>query len=349
MVLTERINHQRIIVKDASYVGQARREVCDLASERSFDEEALGRLSIIVTEMATNLAKHVDGGGEILVSFSKESERDVINVISIDHGAGMKDLDALMKDGASTKGTLGGGLGAINRKADAFECLSDSCCGTILLARVVAHSSTANGRHDLRHAFELGALSVPHPRERVCGDGVGTAENGLQLSILVLDGLGHGEGAARASQMALDEFFKNPFDEPKATTARIHESLVSSRGAALMLCRLDRKKGLLDYVGVGNISARVFTGVQTRGCGSSRGAVGLDLGSLRAAQLEWENRSSLLIFTDGIKSAATLRGFEDRSALMSAAAIYRDYARNTDDSTVLVVKNDRSGLSSWAN
>jgi anti-sigma regulatory factor (Ser/Thr protein kinase) len=55
-----------IPIADQSQVAQARRLAARAAVELGFDEEAGGRVALIVTELSTNLLKHA-GEGEILV------------------------------------------------------------------------------------------------------------------------------------------------------------------------------------------------------------------------------------------------------------------------------------------
>src|SRR4051812_45820233 len=55
-----------IAVTDMSQVGEARRAVASLGAELLLDEQAAGRVALVVTELATNVARH-GGGGKLLV------------------------------------------------------------------------------------------------------------------------------------------------------------------------------------------------------------------------------------------------------------------------------------------
>jgi len=55
-----------IRVSEQSQVAEARREALAQANRLGFDEEDAGRVALVATELATNLVKHVRGGGEIL-------------------------------------------------------------------------------------------------------------------------------------------------------------------------------------------------------------------------------------------------------------------------------------------
>ena len=56
-------------------------------------------------------------------------------MVTIDAGPGFSDTDAALRDGHSTSGTLGIGLGAINRLADFCDLYSVPGHGTALVAR----------------------------------------------------------------------------------------------------------------------------------------------------------------------------------------------------------------------
>jgi anti-sigma regulatory factor (Ser/Thr protein kinase) len=57
---------QSLPVRDPSHSAEARRTATRLVSDAGFDETEIGKVSIIVTELATNLLKHA-GQGEILL------------------------------------------------------------------------------------------------------------------------------------------------------------------------------------------------------------------------------------------------------------------------------------------
>jgi hypothetical protein len=96
-------------------------------------------------------------------------------------------VDACLRDGYSTAGSPGTGLGAIIRQSEAFDLFSWPGLGTAALARL---------RRDRRdHAAApspYGAVSLPKPGEDVCGDGWSARLRPDGLTLMVVDGLGHG-------------------------------------------------------------------------------------------------------------------------------------------------------------
>lgn len=330
----------RIAVADQSYVGTVRRAFKEKAAEAGLSGEPLEKLSILSTELATNLAKYASAGGEIF--FFDESTENItaVRLLAIDRGPGINNLDEALQDGFSSKDTLGGGMGALRRLSTSFEVSSVPGKGTVVQC-LVSQSTQGRTKSNIRDklpALEIGFISAPHPAETTCGDGVAAAVLGKMASILVTDGLGHGEGAAEASRRAIELFRQSAFDAPTSLVSRIHAELATTRGAALALVQIDLTSDRLTFVGVGNITARVYSRYSSVGCVSIQGIVGGPLGRLKPYEYEWSPGSRLLMYSDGILSAAKLGERTISSANMTAAEIYRDFCRLNDDATVVVVK-----------
>lgn len=337
MVLNSLSKIMRILVKDQSYVGTARRSVREFAERTGIHSEPLEKLSILVSEIATNLAKHASDGGEIITEDASEGSHKAVRIISVDRGPGIADIDKSMLDGVSTSSTLGGGLGAIKRLSDQFEISSASGSGTCIVAEI--HQDTPRKSKLGKHRIDFGSLSVPHPKEMLCGDVVSVAFSDKQSSILLVDALGHGPAAYEASQVASEEFQLFPFDPAQEIVQRIHRKLNGTRGAALALAQIDFDTRKVIYVGVGNIVSRILLPYLDRGCASIQGIVGSQMGSLKEYVHDWDAKSVLLMHSDGIKSSAKINIRSNSSAVLLAAETYRDYSRQNDDATVVVVKD----------
>ena len=150
-----------VLVADESQVGEARRAMAALCQRQSLDDNACGAAALVTTEAATNLVKHA-GGGEILL----RGIEDGVEVLALDRGPGMADVGASLRDGHSTTGTQGNGLGAIRRMATTFDIYSAPGKGTALLARVQSSHTSASGIR-----LDIGAVSLPKSGETVNGDG----------------------------------------------------------------------------------------------------------------------------------------------------------------------------------
>jgi anti-sigma regulatory factor (Ser/Thr protein kinase) len=334
MVLTANTATLRVRVDDESYIGAARRAVRDRAAEIGLSGAALDKLDILSTELATNLSKYGKTGQEILVQNASSDDERAVTLICVDRGPGIADVDKALIDGLSTSNTLGAGLGSLKRLSNKFEISSEVGKGTIVICTVGDTSSSGFS--------DVAWLSVPYPGEPRCGDGVSICSSEHCTSILVVDGLGHGDGAADVSRDACGTFEQSPFEPGTKVIERLGAALSGTRGAAVAVSRIEYRSNKLVFVGVGNISSHIYSFYESTGCVSTQGVVGGQLRTLLENTYEWVPGSILLMHSDGIRSSASLASARTgKSAMMLAAEIYRDHYRANDDATVVVVKDQR--------
>ena len=127
--------HSKFVLPDRTYQALVRSELRKLAETAGFTGHRLGEAEIIIAEITSNLVKHTQKGGEILVRIFKHPVRG-IEFIAIDRGPGMIRPGKMMEDGSSTTNTLGQGLGAIRRLSDVFDLYSLPAWGTVLFSRL---------------------------------------------------------------------------------------------------------------------------------------------------------------------------------------------------------------------
>ena len=241
-------------VTEISQVAEARRAATGLADQLAFDEADIGTIALIVTEAATNLAKHATGG-EILLYALQSGEVGGIQVLALDKGPGIANAAQALRDGYSTTGSPGTGLGAIKRLATLCDIHSVPGAGTALLARLWS-KPLSNTRPP---PLEVGALSLPKPGEVVCGDRWAVAWFPERTMILMADGLGHGPGAAEAAMEAVRTFHERAALTPSAIVESIHVALRSTRGAAIAVTEIAPLQEAIRFAGVGNISGLVLS------------------------------------------------------------------------------------------
>jgi hypothetical protein len=285
-----------------------------------------GRAAIVATELGNNLLQH-GGGGELLLQPIITGNATLIELMAIDRGRGMQNVESCLKDGYSTGGTAGTGLGAVRRLAVEFDLYSVAGGGTVVMARVGA-----------RAAGRFGAVSVPVAGESECGDSWRLATDGTITAALVVDGLGHGPLAAQAAHCSTATFGETPFDAPKVLIERMHRSLAGTRGAAAACAHIDAQ-GQLSYAGVGNISAALITYAKSQGLASHNGTLGLRMPRLQQFEYPRAAGSMVVMHSDGVSSRwdlARREGLLQRHPATVAAVLYRDHARGRDDATVLV-------------
>jgi anti-sigma regulatory factor (Ser/Thr protein kinase) len=331
--LLESRSQSRMAVDDLSQVGECRRSAQRLAEAHEFDETLTGRVGIVSTEMAGNLVKHA-GRGELLLQALQDGPSVTIEIVTIDRGPGMQ-VQACMRDGYSTTGTAGTGLGAISRLSNMFD-LYSSEQGTVAVARIAKQEST---RAAASSNFDFGAISVAVRGETECGDIWRVASREGTATMFVGDGLGHGPLAATAARAAAAAFGQRPFDSPSECMQRLHHALTGSRGAAGACAMLDGGRGKVSYAGVGNIAGSVTSSERSRGMVSHNGILGAQLVRKQQFEYDYSVGDRVVMHSDGISarwSVGNYPGLFARHAAVIAGILYRDHARQRDDATLLV-------------
>jgi anti-sigma regulatory factor (Ser/Thr protein kinase) len=115
------MRYARFQVSENSQRGEARRAAAAAAHALGFDEETAGRVALVVSELAGNLVKHVPGGGELLLRSVARNGGQAIEIVTVDQGPGLGDDQRALRDGFSTAGSSGTGLGAVARLSDRFD------------------------------------------------------------------------------------------------------------------------------------------------------------------------------------------------------------------------------------
>jgi anti-sigma regulatory factor (Ser/Thr protein kinase) len=105
-----------IPVEDPSAAAACRAAAATLAGRLEFPAARADKLTLAVTEAASNLHKHARQGS-MLLRITRAGGRPGIEMVTIDAGPGLPDAGAAARDGYTTSGTLGIGLGAIRRLA----------------------------------------------------------------------------------------------------------------------------------------------------------------------------------------------------------------------------------------
>lgn len=334
----------RLQVRDAGQVGECRRAAQRLAQTCDFDDTAAGRVALLATELATNLVRHA-GGGELLLQALGQDAGTRIELLAIDRGPGMADVQQCLRDGYSTAGGMGAGLGAVARLSNTFDIYSIAGQGTVVLSRVAPGApergaGAGAGAGAAPAELELGAICVAMTGESACGDTWSVAQEGGNVAILVADGLGHGPLAASAALAASGAFAQQPFEAPAEAMQRLHRAIAGTRGAAAACARLDGGADRLEYAGVGNISGFLVSPQRSHGMVSHNGTLGTNL--LRAQQFgyDWPRDCRLVMHSDGLSARWSLSAYEGLYAhhpAVLAAVLYRDHGRGRDDATVLVL------------
>lgn len=326
--------HQLVAVNETSQIGQARRLAASWADEVGWSSLDAGRLSLAVTEIATNLCKHARNGRLLL---RHDASEDCFDCLSIDEGPGMDDIETSLRDGHSTAGTSGIGLSAIRRLACEFDLHSDDR-GTVLFARV-ARSAAPPASSD----WNLGVVCMAVHTERLCGDGWAfVCDAQQQARMLVVDGLGHGPDAEIAADAAIAAFADGA-GSPEDLLNRAEIAMRGTRGGAAAAAVIDAGSGRLEYAGIGNIAGTIVSDERRAGLMSHHGILGGQMRKAKMLRYDWPAEATLVLHSDGLQSRWSLDGYAGwriRHPAVVAGLLYRDFARGNDDITVLVLRRN---------
>lgn len=331
----------RLIIDEPSLPGEVRRTAMAMAGRVGFDETGRGKVALVATEAATNLAKYAPGG-EILLQALEWGSLGGMDILSVDRGPGMADVARCLADGHSTSGSPGTGLGAMGRLADDFDIYSRPGEGTVLLARLWSGPPTEARRDS---SPEFGGVNLPLEREEVCGDSWAISRFEGRDFVLVVDGLGHGPLAAEAAREAVRVFQSRGWAGPGEVIHAAHAFLRSTRGAALAVAMVDRERGQVHFSGVGNIGGLILDPAEGRRTSmvSHNGTVGHVVRKVQEFVYPWSRGSLLVMSSDGLGTRWDLEqyaGLAMHHPGLVAGVLYRDFHRSRDDVTVVVARED---------
>jgi anti-sigma regulatory factor (Ser/Thr protein kinase) len=317
-------------VEDASATAGCRGAAQALASRLQFPDGRTDQLLLAVTEAASNLHKHASQGA-MLLRIARDEGKPGIEMITIDTGPGVRDTAAAMRDGHSTSGTLGIGLGAIARLADFCDLYSLQGHGSALVARFWPQPRTA--------AVSYAGLVRPISGETECGDVYGAVQTERGVTGVLCDGLGHGPLAASAAMEAVTAVLDSPADEPAALVERAHRRMGHTRGGAIGVVRISGPD--VWFAGLGNIAAVILADGARRGMLSVPGIAGHQARSIRQFEYTAAPGAAVILHSDGISArwdAAALPGLNTRDPLVIAAAVLARAGSHRDDAGILVLK-----------
>ncbi|MDT0611927.1 ATP-binding protein/SpoIIE family protein phosphatase [Streptomyces lancefieldiae] len=337
-------------VHDSTRVRDARVAAEHAAALAGLDEQRTATAALVATELATNLLKHA-GGGQVLIDVvpppvlaAGREETLLVQVVTVDHGPGIADVSAALRDGFTTTGSLGAGLGTCARVADDFDLHSVPGRGTVVVARIGAVPGRPDAGPDPVGRVRAGAVNVPFGGAEYSGDAWTWVRSGDRVTLMLADGLGHGPEAARASTAAVEALRGAAHLGPAEALRRLDTALTATRGAAVALAQVDTRAGTLRFAGIGNVGARLCEGGTWRHLVSRPGIVGTHRPTtLREEEAAWADDRVLVLHSDGLPSRWTPASDTCRTATdpaVTAAVTVRDAsspARPVRDDTAVAV------------
>jgi anti-sigma regulatory factor (Ser/Thr protein kinase) len=326
-------------VLEPSQAGEARRSAIALAMSLGFNETERGKVGIVVTEIANNLVQHAKDGLLLLQVIAKHNIQG-LEILGLDTGPGISNISEYIRDGFSTRGTPGNGLGAISRLSSFFDIYSIPNMGTAILCHLWASPIP---KSLCSNHLELGVVCLPKAGEEVSGDAWACEISQERSLVLVADGLGHGPLAAEASTKAVRVFAENIHRSPQEIIAAAHQALRSTRGAAVAIAEINFADQSLRFAGVGNIAGSIFWSGGKYNLVSYNGTVGCEVRKINEFRHQWYPGGLLIMHSDGLGTQWRLERYPNlihKHPSLIAGVLYRDFYRLRDDVTVLVIREN---------
>jgi anti-sigma regulatory factor (Ser/Thr protein kinase) len=345
----------RIPVYDNSEIGKCRRKAIELSKKIGFDNGTAEEIAIIVMEMVSNIIKHGGESGYLIICQISDMKNNTgIEIWSSDSGEGISNIQQVIKNGYSSKDSLGIGLGSIQRFSDHFE-INVSEYPRSLHHKVPIPYSKKNlicsrkwlpkiKRMESNKHIIIGVASRAKPGETCNGDNYVICHLSREKTLVaIIDGLGHGLEAHKVSLLA-KKYISLRHDSPLPDIiGYLHHSLRGTRGATLGMALLDSGLGKISFVGIGNTEAKLITADAKQSFISLAGILGLNIRTPRTYEHQFQEQDIFVLYSDGIISNWQYEYDSwNQDPQQIAEEILMKYSRDTDDATIIIIKNASS-------
>jgi hypothetical protein len=161
--------------------------------------------------------------------------------------------------------------------------------------------------------------------------------------VAAIDGLGHGDEAAKAAREAGTVVRERPSHDLVELAERCHAALRGTRGAAISLAYISARDSTMTWLGIGNVEGRVLSGDPSarRPKGSlplGSGIPGHQLPTVRTATLDVRPGDVLVLATDGIETIFGDSLDVSGSTQAISDRILAGFGRPSDDALVVAVR-----------
>ena len=130
-------------------------ETKKFVAEAGFSETDQAMIATVAAELSTNILRYA-GKGDLFLGIEEKEDRVGIEIIALDQGTGIEDVEKALQDHyTTTKDSLGLGLPSVKRIMDDFEIESSLGKGT----RVIARKWRKIGKNRLSFGFSISSRS----------------------------------------------------------------------------------------------------------------------------------------------------------------------------------------------
>ena len=173
--------------------------------------------------------------------------------------------------------------------------------------------------------------------EQVSGDEVITIRTENYLLVGVIDGLGHGKEAAAVAKQVKAYVAEYENQDIETIIKGAHQHFLGSRGVVIGLARI-YTDGAFEFLGIGNIRARIVSEKDRIELVSKDGALGVRMrASLFLQKTKMQKGDRLVMYSDGVSN----RLFRDNivfprfGGLSFVQSVIEKYGKEHDDASIL--------------
>lgn len=311
-----------------------------------FHDTQREHMELVCNEIVTNQSKYAGGRGVVQL-WEQSGQPQRLHIFALDHGPGIADLPSALADGYTSSGTLGKGLGTIQRVSDHcdFYTLPDGVAPGAPWHGMAVWAQFRAGSAPPSPAYQSGIYlrayqDAIHNGDLTCTD----LSDRHHARWLHLDGLGHGEEAAAGVHNACE-----PFEEsatPADTLSRLSKQLQGTRGAVAIACDIDFDNGHGQICGVGDMSAYLISHSSRRSLSFSPGILGHSHRHFEMQEFEIPQHAVMLTTSDGIRKswdAASFPGLWRTHPQLIAFFLGEVIGRNNDDKSIFAIRAFEQG------
>ncbi len=320
----------------------ARRHAKELAKQIGFSPEHQEQITLVVSELASNLIKYV-GRGIINLKAIAGDDRMGILIATHDQGTGF-DVDKAVVDGYSSAGTLGIGLGAVKRMVDTMDISSrmNEPSGTDIICKKWLPISASEILPKINCPLDIGIVSQPKSGFEVNGDAFVMKRDAQGNCLLaVIDGVGHGHHAHQASLMAKEYIENHGLQSLPEIFRGVERACKSTSGVVMAIAAYHHAEATITFASVGNIETKIIGSQDKYSLVIRRGIVGRQAPSPSVSKHAWVSGLGLIMHSDGVSSRWNWSEFAhlaDKPAQQIAEYMYRKLSKDSDDATLIFVK-----------
>lgn len=181
--------------------------------------------------------------------------------------------------------------------------------------------------------FDVAHLTQPKVGERANGDAVLVRQELNAFLIAVVDGLGHGPDAAKASQQAVQDLATQDIEQPLLVLMRsMHDRLRGTRGVAATVCVVRQQE--VEACAVGNVQLSCVNADIPLILSS--GILGQRVVKYHVCKGSIRSGARVALFSDGISTRLSIGDFAKLPPAQACKSVFERFRKQEDDATILI-------------